>query len=197
MVGTIGPMVHGKTLAGKVAILGIYAACQSLGGALTGACVAAMGRLLVPEIVRASRVTIEAVAVLCFLFALHEAQMIALPLPQFHRQVPKRWRRYGTRAIFMYVIALGVGIGTRIVSAAVYAVLIWIFLTRGIGSGALVMAGFGITRSLPVAVLGLLQFNKAARVVAPSWHVAELVHLANAGFLVSAGVVLLGPLGLR
>ena len=190
MVGTIGPMVHGKRKLGKVAIPMLFAFGHSVGGAALGATTAMMGRLLLPGVVRTNRNETLICSIGCLLLAFHEMRIIKLPLPQFRRQVPKRWRRLGGRGAFLYGSALGAGIGTRIVSSSFYVVMAGVFLIGDITFGIVAMTTYGLARGLPIAITALFPLTVVDASLGPLLTIPEVVNLASAAILAHVGVFL-------
>jgi cytochrome c biogenesis protein CcdA len=190
MAGTIGPMVHGTRIHNKVAMAMLFASAHLLGGAAVGVTIAAMGRWLLPAVLRTSRGEALVCSIGCLLFSLHEIRIIKLPLPQFRQQVPKRWRRLGARGVFLYGSALGAGIGTRIVSASFYVVLIGVFFSGNVAFGTIAMLTYGLSRGLPIAISALFPLNTVYAFVSPLLTVRVPVNLASAAILAHFGVFL-------
>jgi cytochrome c biogenesis protein CcdA len=186
MVGTIGPIVYGRAALEKYVLLGIYTAAHVLGALATGTVVVSIGRMI-PGPLHARGSTIFAAS--CLLLSLHEWRFIRLPLPEFRRQVPKRWRRWSGLGAFLYGGVLGAAIGTRITAAAYYAFLLGVVLNGQLGCGAIAMTTFGLARALPVCILAAMQFQNAAKFLTSLMNVREVMHVANGSVLLFVGLL--------
>lgn len=186
MVGTIGPMVYGRTVFKRYTLLAVYTAAHMVGALAVGVPVALIGIAMPDSLLARNSSTFAAC---CLLLSLREWGVIRLPLPQSKRQVPKRWRCWPTLGILMYGGVLGAGIGTRITTASYYALLVGVMLSRDWRDAAIAMATFGLARAVPICILATMQFEDAARYAAAVMDVRELIHVANGALLLSLGVV--------
>jgi len=190
MVGTIGPMVHGRAKGSKAAMVMLFWGSHSLGGGVVGATLALMGHWLLPDALRTSRLQTVVFIIGCLLFSIYEARIIKLPLPQFKWQVPKRWRRFAGRGVVLYGSILGAGIGTRIVNTGFYVVLISVFLGGNVLFGTFVMVTYGLARGLPVTILAFVPPARTMTFMIPVLAAQQLVNLANSAILAYLGVLL-------
>jgi hypothetical protein len=153
MIETIGSLVqetnnHLRWLgAATLHILGAVATSAFL-GVLLGTAGMALPR---PPLTVALAVGIAgAVAIL---YAASDLGLIDLPHPTLMSAVPVTWwRRWRPlRAPLMYGAALGLGVTTRIPFGAFYVLCILSFLRGSAMYGAMLMATYGLTRTLTVA----------------------------------------------
>jgi len=129
-------------------------------------------------------------------FALHEARLWRLPLPQFHRQVPRTWQRFrASGVVCLYGAALGAGVGTRIPSAIYYVVIGWIMLFGRLDYGILVMTVFGVARALPVVALSSFwEGVGAGDTVIRLYNMEQALRAFCAAIMFAVGVLLWKPL---
>ena len=193
MVGTIPLMVHGSTTARRYALLALYSASHALGAVVVGSTIAALGYFAMPHAVNNTRLL--CFGILCFIFSLHEMRILRLPLPQFKRQVPKRWRRLpAAEGVCLYGALLGVGIGTRISSASYYAVLLWVLLAAPASQGLVAMVVFGLARAVPICFVSLFyRDRKADDLMCYLLGQTRFLHVLNGAVLLFVGVLLCKP----
>ncbi len=191
MVGTISPMVHGKTALEKLTLISVFTVAHGLGGAAVGTVISLAGCVLIPHGILTDRSRGIIFGSSCVLLALREFQIIALKLPQFRKQVPISWRRLAVSGVFLYGCVLGFGLGTRIVGSAYYAVLIGVFLTGQVKDGVLAMTVFGVARAAPVCFLGGFRCERAASYTGSLADLQEVMILVNAVILTASGSLLL------
>lgn len=128
----------------------VWAAGHVAGGALVGAGLGLLGSLLKPESLAAGTYLLAGVLLLG---ALHQLQILRLPLPHLPRQVPRHWigRLPWDVVALGYGLQLGCAVATRIRLATTYAVLVCAVLSGSAASGAFIMGAFGAARGiLPV-----------------------------------------------
>src|SRR3954449_7310087 len=145
MVETIVPVVHGtRTWLLSLALFtaGAVPAAGVLGLAL-GAALPAGGAGVA-----------AAVAVFALLEAAAELGLLRLPLPQLRRQVSERWRERYPQPVpaLLYGAGLGVGFATYLPVATLLVVAAGVAALAGPVGGAAVLAGFGLGRTLVLAV---------------------------------------------
>ena len=154
MVGTVVPMGHGELEEGRAATALWLHATGSLVGAGALAMVMASISALVPTS-EAGTTSVLMVGLWAVLLGLRDARLLSFPLPQSHRQVPRRWGRAWSNgaASFAYGVLLGLGVGTYILFGGLYLLLAWALLLPGVGvATALVL--FGAARAAPILLLG-------------------------------------------
>src|SRR5947209_6199756 len=145
MVETIVPVVHGtRTWVISLLMFGVGAvSTAALLGLVLGAALPAGG---------------AAAAMLVAAFAAAEAAaelgLLHLPLPQLRKQVPQRWRERYPQPVtaLLYGAGLGVGFATYLPVATLLVVAAGVAALAGPVGGAAVLAGFGVGRTLVVAV---------------------------------------------
>jgi cytochrome c biogenesis protein CcdA len=160
MVGTILPIVYGERTRGRAPrSVWLHALGSLMGAVLFGGLLALPGRGLsldsLPALASAGLVLALAVAHVGY--AGHEFELWRLPLPQSSWQVPRTWqRRMPALAVsFLYGATLSLGVLTRVTSSAFYIVLLWVIVLGSPWMGAVIMAGYGIGRIVPVLALFL------------------------------------------
>ncbi|MGI8638678.1 MAG: hypothetical protein ACR2MG_01815 [Pyrinomonadaceae bacterium] len=94
----------------------------------------------------------------CCVGALHQFNVIHLPMPQLKRQVSRLWLNQLHRnfTAFGYGLQLGSGVATRIKVATTYFVLGCAFCLGSFYEGAVIGAVFGFARSIIPAILAPL-----------------------------------------
>lgn len=201
MIGTIVPMVYGLHQSGRRSTAHIaHLAGAIAGGSLVGAALGWFGHLLKSAIGSAELLFIVT-AGLALSYALHELQLVTLPMPQRHWQVPASWRSTyrPSVAATMYGFGLGVGFLTHVTTAAFYAVCGLVVSIGDPVSGAVVFGMYGLGRGLPPFALVLVSpsLGDAWRHDLVASIDARLVHLANGAALglVGAYVVLARAMG--
>ncbi len=191
MVGTMGPMVHGAKRRAK-GVLTIHGLGCILGGSvlgiilsLTGACVE--GWLQAPLF----GACLPILGILSLAYCFREFGLLAVPLPQFNRQTPQKWRRiYSPRATsLLYGLDLGFGISTRAFASTFLVVLLWVTTQSNISAGMITMGlGYGLGRVLAVAV-ALRRPGLDTRALVfeslPRWE--NVIRLANGILLATVG----------
>ena len=183
MVETIVPVVHGtRTWLVSVLMFGI--------GAVTTA--ALLGLALGAALPAGGPVAALLVAAFAAAEAAAELGLLRLPLPQLRRQVPQRWRERYPQPVtaLLYGAGLGVGFATYLPVATLLVVAAGVAALAGPVGGAAVLAGFGVGRTLVLAV-------STARV--RSWEqaggrVERMARLAGRGRLRRANAVALALL---
>jgi hypothetical protein len=150
MAQTITPVVHGgrrRRWAATLAfhVLGATLSAGALGAMLGGAGLAigapwGPGGLIV-------------VATIAGLYALRELARVPIPIPDLRRQVPEWWRTWFSpqAAAFLYGLGLGVGFATHLRHGTLVAVSAAALATGDPLLGALMVAPFGLARSIALA----------------------------------------------
>ena len=145
MVETIVPVVHGtRTWLVSVVMFGV--------GAVSAA--ALLGLLLGAALPVGGGAAALLIAAFAALEAAAELRLVRLPLPQLRRQVPERWRERYPQPItaLLYGAGLGVGFATYLPVATLLVVAAGVAALAGPAGGAAVLAGFGLGRTLVLAV---------------------------------------------
>ena len=191
MAGTIVPMVHGKSVAIRCWTICLYILSSAVGGGVIGALFGFIGSCFGPILSAGIPMSSALLGWTCVLASFHEAKLLTVPFPQFHRQVPQRWRRLGCGSVVLYGSVLGFGIGTRINTATHCALMLGVAFEGNALTGALVMAVFGVARALPACSLSFLSLGRATGFLAPAISTEEIMHLMNAVILIGCGMRLL------
>jgi hypothetical protein len=145
MVETIVPVVHGtRTWLVSVLMFGI--------GAVSSAAV--LGMLLGAALPAGGAAAALLIAAFAALEAGAELGLLRLPLPQLRRQVPERWRERYPQPVtaLLYGAGLGVGFATYLPVETLLVVAAGVAALAGPVGGAVVLAGFGLGRTLVLAV---------------------------------------------
>ncbi len=131
----------------------LWVAGHVAGGVLLGAALGWLGSGLPPATQPAGLVVLSGG---CLGMALHQLQVLRLPLPQLHRQVSRLWlvRLPWDLVALGYGLQLGCGVATRIKVATTYAVLGCAFLSGSALAGGFILGAFGAARSVLPVVLG-------------------------------------------
>jgi hypothetical protein len=183
MVETIVPVVHGtRTWLWSILLFGLGAvSAAALVGLVLGAALPAGGGT-------------AALAVAAFAAAEAAAELgvVRLPVPQVRRQVPERWRERYPQPLtaLLYGLGLGLGFATYLPVATLIVVAAGVAALAGPLSGAAVLAGFGIGRTLVLAVatVRVRSYEQAG------FRVERLARLGAGGRLKRVNAVALGLL---
>jgi len=174
----------------------VYALSMTLAGALTGLAFSAAGRAVDEVWPDAHLPFAFALGVAALAYALHELELIRLPVPGRDWQVPAGWVRhnfYRSAAIFGGTV--GFGVITRVPYATFPILLAWLFVAGdpiyGVAAGLL----YGALRALSIyssagssAPEDLVGLNQQLMRLTPLHH--QLAGLALAAF---AAYLLLAP----
>lgn len=168
---------------------------MTVAGAATGVVLAAAGAglsALAPDAMLPLAVALGAFA---FAYALHEFEVVQLPVPGRAWQVPVEWLRGGFyRSAVIFGGTVGFGVFTRVPFALLPIFLAWLFVSGNVLAGLLAGVLWGATRAVT------LYSNAATRTpeevqdlnvrimgLAPAFHVAAGVALAAfAAYLLTA-----------
>lgn len=137
-----------------------------------------------------------ATAVLACAYSLRELDVLRLPMPQIHWQVPAQWARRGkTMQMLLYGGVLGAEVFTLIPYATFY-ILVALELAQGPKNGALVGFIYGVARIAPVALSAIRvgetrSSNTVAQQIYGNRH---MLHGINGVSLMLVGQVLLTTL---
>lgn len=152
MVGTILPVVYGAELKHERSRVDLIHLMGSVGGgAIVGLVIGALGSLVH---VSGSFVSVL-VASIALAYSLRSLGYLPVPTPQFRRQVPASWRVDMTpnAMALAYGAALGSGVLTHVWANVAYPVMVWIGISGGPILGAVVWAGFGFGRAIPIVAI--------------------------------------------
>ncbi len=153
MVGTILPVVYGQRASGELPIgHWLHLASSVVGAALLGTSLGALGAIVGLD----SSVAAEVTAIVAIAYVAAALELVHLPAPERHAQVPAAWRAQYPPVVMSigYGVTLGAGVFTHIWVYSFYPLLVWIFLAAGPWVGLLVWSAFGLGRALPVLVIG-------------------------------------------
>lgn len=197
MVGTILPIVYGERQQDKHAVaLWFHTAGYVTGAGTVGCLLGILGAALPLYRLHMDRgvVALLATGLVSVSYSLRELGLVQVPAPQFHRQVPEKWRfqfRPKLAALF-YGLGLGVGLGTRIPVTTFYVVVLWAVLIGSPLLGALGLATFGFGRALPLLCMApLLDSSDAAVRFESLYRFKPVVRVLNGIALVFAGSCML------
>jgi len=150
MVETIAPVVHGDRRASYLAaaaahVLGATLAAAALGGLLGGLGMVLNAPWGAPGL--------SLVALVAGVYALREAGVVRVPVPQRREQVPAWWRTFFSSpvAALLYGLGLGVGFLTYLSYGTLVAVSAAALASGDALVGAALVAPFGAARAVSVA----------------------------------------------
>jgi cytochrome c biogenesis protein CcdA len=164
------------------------------GGAVTGSVLGAVGHWIPLSPAMAPWI----LAAILALGGLHHLGIFHLPMPQLHRQVPRRWMGWPPAWMAIgYGVQLGSAVSTRITNFATYAALAAAFLTRSPVQGAIAMMIFAFARALPAIFTGPIA-NSPQRSFALAFRVGEWeprIHKFSGAVLLLCAVLLTAARG--
>jgi sulfite exporter TauE/SafE len=136
-----------------------YTVASVLGGALAGALLGAAGQLLVQLWPVGVGVRVAAVLLVVAIAVLFDTRVLPWQLPTWHRQVDERWltRYRGWVYGAGFGFQLGLGVATIVPAAVTYAALAAAALTGSWTGGLVVGATFGVVRTVPLLLAGVLR----------------------------------------
>lgn len=147
MVGTIAPVVYRNSSLSWRKAATVYTLGSISGGALTGVTVGFLGSFL-PASSYHSYVPLF-IGLVAISYSLHEMHIVALPHPEWRRQVPAHWRYrfhpYITAGAFG--LLLGAGFTTFISTTSYYVVWLTVSLYGSPALGAFLFAIYGAARA--------------------------------------------------
>ncbi len=154
VIETIGPTGHSGGRRTTLAACVAFVPGALAGGVLTFVALAAVGELLHGNGGRVAYLAAAALAAVAAALEVKGARVV----PQIRRQVPEHWRRVMPMPVAagLYGVLLGLGFTTFVLSFGVWA-LAGISLALGEPwLGALIGAGFGLGRAIPIVALAPL-----------------------------------------
>jgi hypothetical protein len=185
MVGTIGPVVHGRrTRYPRWSCLLLFVVAHAAGGVLTGIAlalpVATLNRF---HPLDASRIA-PGLLTLCAFGIAREAGLVRFHVPTSTWQVPRRWSLLpiGVMSI-LYGLILGSGLFTRIGSSCYYVIVVACVFSGDPVLGASVFASYAVAKALAVVFMTELYLKtrrKSGNVIASTAEIAVRVPLASA-----------------
>jgi len=155
MVGTIAPAVCGPgQFSTWYRLICIYGLSQIGGSALTGLILGATGLILQTSLHWEITALASALAFLATLGGLRDLKLLAFWLPSRCWQVPQSWKRFPPSVMAgLFGFGIGMGVLTRIPFASFYVVLLACLGLANIPVGVGLMALYGTTRALTVALV--------------------------------------------
>jgi methylamine utilization protein MauE len=197
MVQTITPVVHGGRRAGWAGTLTLHVLGATVSALALGLALGSAGLLLGAPWGPAGAVVVAAVA---GAYALRELAGLRVGVPDLRRQVPEWWRAwYSPRvAAALYGLGLGVGFVTHLGHGTLVAVAAVAVATGHPGLGALVVAPFGLARSLAVAAAWSATDGPSETRLGQSlerWGRSALPRLLNGAVLAAVALAALGAAG--
>ena len=113
-------------------------------------------------------------------YALHELELVRVPVPGRDWQVPADWVRtgfYRSAAVFGGIV--GFGVFTRVPYAALPILLAWLFVSGDVQVGVLVGLVYGATRAL--SIYSSAPYREPADVVRLNQRLMQLAPLSHLG----------------
>ena len=165
----------------------------------TGAVVGAIG-----SVIRGTALThamsrwvgIVPIAVLAFVYGLHEIGIVYAPILEIHWQVPVRWARYGkVPQGLLYGVVLGTDIFTLVPYTTLYTLLL-LEATLGSRGGAVIGLVYGLARTTPTIAGIIFSWHRRDTIAIAMWirGAQRWFHRMNGLVLVVVGQVLIGAL---
>jgi hypothetical protein len=191
MAGTIVPMVHGKHTALKLFYTAAHGICYVAGASLVGFVVASAGLYFPARATNSGLLLLVACA--SYVLALRDCGLFSVWLPQFAKQVPRRWQRLPTLvALVLYGFGLGIGVFTRITASAYYVVLLWATFCGAPIWASFVVSGFGFGRATPISLLIWKDLPQADKFGLWLGDWVPIIHGVNVASLGCVGGILAG-----
>jgi hypothetical protein len=182
MVGTIGPVVHGRTRSDSKSWPAWYVAAHVAGACATGLVVALLGRAILPRSFVSSRGVLVPLFVISVATAAREFGLVNFPIPSSGWQVPRIWSLGPTSVMARrYGLILGTAITTKVLHSSLYVALAASFLMADPLLGMAAMATYGLMRALAVfAVIyscrDVDELHERNFAVANYWQVVKLLN---------------------
>ncbi|NIT59520.1 MAG: hypothetical protein GWN00_25870 [Aliifodinibius sp.] len=157
MIGTIRPVVYRDRHLFRWAIAAILHVLGNVVAAITmGFIFGLIGYWLMPYNKGRWALLFGGLGILSMVYALDEIGLLRLPYPQRAEQVPVSWRSlfHPYTTAILYGLGLGAGVTTHIVTAALYVVILGLFLYAHPLYAAVTFGLFGLGRGVSVLVAG-------------------------------------------
>lgn len=136
----------------------LYIVASTVGGALVGGLVSALGGLVRSWL--PLPVALGVLVVVALAYALHELHVWRLPHPERAWQVPNEWIvRRPLLGVVAFGLTIGTGLFTYIPFTSFYLLLAWEALLTPPALGAALGAAYGLARALPVLVGGWITWR--------------------------------------
>ena len=136
-----------------------YTGAAAMAGATMGFLMAQLGNYPLGRISGAG--LLSGLALLAFVYSLHELGFLRLPVPSSGWQVPVEWANWGYyRSALVWGVTLGTGLATRMPFPAYFVLLGWLIVVGNPYYGLAVGGGYGFARAVPVLLAGTLQVTK-------------------------------------
>ena len=167
MLGSITPLgERGRNRRWGVTV-GAYLVGSTLAGALIGASLGELGRVLPAPDGRGIAVRLGVLAVAAAAGLASDLGLAGLRLPTIGRQVNQDWigRYRGWVVGLGFGFQLGLGVATIVTTSTVYVMLVAAFLSGGPAGGALIAGTFGLLRAaVLLSVAGVKRPEQLGRV---------------------------------
>ncbi len=164
-------------------------------GAISGAIFAAAGAgvsALWPAITLPLALALGGIALA---YALHELELVRLPVPGREWQVPNSWLQGGfSRSAALFGSTVGFGVFPRVPVASLPILLAWMFVSGNVFYGALLGLIYGAVRAVSIYTSATTQEpeevvrlnQRLMRLVSPAHQATGLFLAAFAAYLVAA-----------
>ncbi len=174
----------------------VYALSMTAAGAATGVAFASAGASVTSLAPGATLPLAVALGAVALAYALHELDVLRLPVPGRDWQVPPTWVRSGFyRSAAVFGGTVGFGVFTRVPYASLPVLLAWLFVSGNPFYGALAGLLYGATRALSIyssspsrEAADLVQLNQRLMQLTPSLH-----HLTGLALATFATYLLVAP----
>ena len=121
-----------------------------------------------------------ALGAIALAYALHELELLRLPVPGRDWQVPAGWVRGGFyRSAAIFGGTVGLGVFTRVPYASLPILLAWLFVSGNILYGALAGLIYGATRAL--SIYSSASTKDSAQLVQVNQRLMQFTSLAHQG----------------
>jgi hypothetical protein len=156
----------------------VYFVSMTVAGAALGVAFAAAGAGVDSFASGAQLPLAIALGIVTLAYALHELEVVRLPVPGRYWQVPASWVRNGFyRSAVIFGSTVGFGVFTRIPYASLPILLGWLFVSGNVGYGFAAGLVYGVTRAASI-YLGsgcadaeqLVQLNQRLMSLIPRLH---------------------------
>ena len=173
----------------------VYALSMTAAGAVTGVAFAASGAGVSTVWSGMTMLLAGVLGAFALAYALHELELLRLPVPGRHWQVPDDWARIGFyRSAVVFGGTVGFGVFTRVSFALLPILFAWLFVSGNILYGAAAGLVWGATRAVSIYSSAwsrgpedVSQLNqRLMRLAAPAHQVTGLLLATFAAYLLIA-----------